>query len=79
LEDHVKHSLLTTHTAERIRDDLRETGDIVTRLLFGTLYAFTNIAQHSKRSHARRMRMRGDREAKRALVERAERIRAAAN
>ena len=75
----MKHSLLTTHTAERIRDDLQETGDIVTRLLFGTLYAFTNIAQHSTRSHARRIRMRADREAKRAVVERAERIRATAN
>jgi hypothetical protein len=65
----VKHSLLTTHTAE----------DIVTRLLFGTLYAFTNLAQHGKRSHARRLWMRADREAKRAAVERAQRARATAN
>ena len=75
----MKHSLLTTPTAERLRDDLRETGDIVSRLLFGTLYAVTNIAQHSKRSHARRTRMRADREAKRAAVERALRIRATVN
>ena len=73
----MNHSLLTTHAAARIREDLRETGDIVTRLLFGTLYACANIAGRSKSRRERRSRMRADREAKRAAVARAERIRAA--
>jgi hypothetical protein len=79
----VNHSLLTTHHAvERIREDLRETGENVRRLLFGTMiatfYTFADIANLtglSKSSRARRIQRRHDRRARRDAAARAERLR----
>jgi hypothetical protein len=79
----VNHSLLTTHHAvERIREDLRETGENVGRLLFGTmiatLYTFADLAMLtglSKSSRARRVQRRHDRKARRDAAAMAERLR----
>ena len=74
----MNHSLLTAHTAERIREDLREASENVRSLVLGTaigtLFALANISG-IRSSRAKRSRLRANCQARRAAAEMAEQLR----
>lgn len=76
----MNHSLLAAHTAERLRDSLRETSDHVRNVVLGTavwsLYAFANFSGLGKSSRERRNRRLADRRPRRPAAAPAEQSRA---
>lgn len=74
----MNHSLLTAHTAERIREDLREASENVRSFVLGTaigtLFALANISG-TRTSRARRSRLRANCQARRAAAEMTDRLR----
>jgi hypothetical protein len=75
----VNHSLLAAHTAERIREELRKTGESVRSIVLGTavgtLYAVASITGLNRSRRARRMHVGSDRRTRRATAETTDRPR----
>lgn len=78
----MNHSPMTADMAERIREDLRETGEHVRSFVLGTavgtLFALANH-YGIRCSRAERSRVRANREARRAAAEMAEQLRRTMN